>query len=124
MSTTTTTQAITQALQIAEKFIDQYYKSYPKTVGKFYKDQTKVIWQGNGYSGQQFKQDILPSLPLTHFDVHGYDAHPLGQQSGQYLINVSGTAKQNGRKSQFAQNFVLDKSTTMMYIQSDCFRLV
>ncbi|KAI8319885.1 NTF2-like protein [Martensiomyces pterosporus] len=118
-----TQQKITQSINHAEKFVEQYYRSWSKSVGKFYQDTTKVIWNGQGFSGAQFKQDILPQLQtqLTNFDVRGYDVHQLGDES--MIINVVGLVKLN-KPVQFTQNFVVVRAGGLSYIQGDCFRLV
>ncbi|KAJ2829545.1 NTF2- export protein 2, partial [Coemansia erecta] len=115
-------QRITQSLFLGEKFVDQYYKSFTKSVGKFYTPESRIIWNGNGFSGEQFVQ-LLPELQrtFTSFDVTAFDAQPLGEK--QTMVSVSGVVRM-GEKAQFAQNFVIKKNGTMTYIVSDCFRLV
>ncbi|KAJ2851192.1 NTF2- export protein 2 [Coemansia brasiliensis] len=121
-----TEQRISQAISHGEKFVDQYYKSFSKSVGKFYTPESRIIWNGQGFSGEQFTQ-VLPELQKTllHFDVTSYDAQPLGPPSNSSLtmINVSGLVKID-RKKQFAQQFVVQKTGNLSYIVSDCFRLV
>ncbi|KAJ2252663.1 NTF2- export protein 2 [Coemansia sp. RSA 2524] len=112
---------ITQSLSHGEKFVDQYYKTFTKTSSKYYTPSSRVIWNGTAMSGDQFLQ-ILPELQQTmnSFDVHAFDAHPMGNMT---LVNVSGVVKM-GERVQFAQTFVVQKTGTMTYIVSDCFRLV
>ncbi|KAJ1961797.1 hypothetical protein GGI12_003039 [Dipsacomyces acuminosporus] len=118
-----TPQKTTQTVNQAEKFVEQYYRAWGKSVGKFYQDTTKVIWNGQGFSGAQFKQDILPQLQtqLSNFDIRGYDVHQLGDDS--MIINVVGLVRMN-KPVQFTQNFVIQRSGALSYIQGDCFRLV
>ncbi|KAJ1935057.1 NTF2- export protein 2 [Kickxella alabastrina] len=116
---------ITQTLSLCEKFTEQYYRCLSKsTCGKFYQDNSKVIWNGTGMSGAQFKQMLQEiQKTMTHFDIHGLDCQPLGGEL--VLVNVSGLVKMGGGgKVQFAQTFVLEKTNGLMYIVSDCFRLV
>ncbi|KAJ2487006.1 hypothetical protein IWW37_005410 [Coemansia sp. RSA 2050] len=116
-------QSSSLTLSAAEKFVDQYYGGFTKSSGKYYQPTTKVMWNGNGFSGDQFKTQILSRLQsqVTDFEVTGYDAHPLGD--GPILISVSGTVKVD-RKERFTQVFVIEKSGSLTYIQSDCFRIV
>ncbi|KAJ2449925.1 NTF2- export protein 2 [Coemansia sp. RSA 2336] len=119
------TERISQALSHGEKFVDQYYKSFSKSVGKFYTPESRIIWNGQGFSGEQFS-NVLPELQkiLLHFDVTSYDAQPLGPaNSSLTMINVSGLVKID-KKKQFAQQFVVQKAGNLTYIVSDCFRLV
>ncbi|KAJ2487596.1 hypothetical protein EV174_000423 [Coemansia sp. RSA 2320] len=47
------------ALSTGERFVEQYYEGFFKSSGgKFYQPTTKVIWNGNGYNGEQFKTTI------------------------------------------------------------------
>ncbi|KAJ1667623.1 hypothetical protein GGH95_002040 [Coemansia sp. RSA 1836] len=122
-----------QALTAGDRFVEQYYSGFSRSSGKYYQASSKVMWNGNGYSGEQFKATVLPQLQrqLTAFEVTGYDSHTLGGGGGgeggdsseRTLINVSGLVKID-RKERFAQTFVIERSGTLVYIQSDCFRLV
>ncbi|KAJ2744488.1 hypothetical protein GGI20_002926 [Coemansia sp. BCRC 34301] len=114
--------AVSQALSAADRFVDQYYSGFTRSSGKYYQASSKVMWNGNGYTGDQFKATILPQLQtqMSGFEVTGYDGHPLGDYT---LINVSGLVKLD-RRERFAQTFVIQRSGTLMYIHSDCFRLV
>ncbi|KAI7830781.1 hypothetical protein BX661DRAFT_180073, partial [Kickxella alabastrina] len=106
---------ITQTLSLCEKFTEQYYRCLSKST---------LIWNGTGMSGAQFKQMLQEiQKTMTHFDIHGLDCQPLGGEL--VLVNVSGLVKMGGGgKVQFAQTFVLEKTNGLMYIVSDCFRLV
>ncbi|KAJ1847418.1 hypothetical protein LPJ70_001547, partial [Coemansia sp. RSA 2708] len=114
-------QRITQTLFQGDKFVDQYYRSFGKSVGKFYTADTRVIWNGAGMTGAQFLQ-TLPQLQaaLSGFDVTSYDVQPFGELA---MVSVSGTVRLNG-KAQFVQYFVVKKTGSLTYIVSDCFRLV
>ncbi|KAJ1856833.1 NTF2- export protein 2 [Coemansia sp. RSA 1822] len=116
-----TESRISQSLSQGEKFVDQYYKTFSKSASKYYSPSTRVIWNGTAMSGDQFLL-VLPELQQTmgHFDVHAFDAQPVGSLT---MINVSGVVKMKERV-QFAQTFVVQKTGTMTYIVSDCFRLV
>ncbi|KAJ1666048.1 hypothetical protein IW140_005854 [Coemansia sp. RSA 1813] len=116
-------RAVTQSINSAERFVENYYRSFSKTVGKFYQDSTKVIWNGNGFGGTQFKTEVLPQLQstLTSFEVHGLDTHPVGDNT---LVAVSGVVRMDSKKMQFAQTFVIQRNGGLTYIVSDAFRLV
>ncbi|KAJ1795575.1 hypothetical protein LPJ56_007336 [Coemansia sp. RSA 2599] len=113
---------INQTLLASERFTESYYRFFTKSAAKYYQDMTKVIWNGTAMTGQQFKQ-MLPQIQsqISHFDVHGLDCHSLGTQT---LINASGLVKMGSKKVQYTQTFVIEKSGTLTYIVSDCFRLV
>ncbi|KAI9501440.1 NTF2- export protein 2 [Coemansia spiralis] len=105
-----------QTINTAEKFVDLYYA--PRARAKFYQDTTKVIWNGTGLTGSEFKQ----KMPNIHQEVHGMDCHQLGDL---ILVNTTGVVKdKRGKKQQFAQTFVLTKQGGLTYIVSDCFRFV
>ncbi|KAJ2389375.1 hypothetical protein GGI23_005848, partial [Coemansia sp. RSA 2559] len=108
-------RAVSQSINSAERFIEKYYPSFSRTVGKFYQDDTKVIWNGNGFAGSQFKTQVLPQLQaaLASFEVHGFDTHPLGDNT---LVSVSGVVRIGAKKMQFAQTFVLQRSGSLTYI--------
>ncbi|KAJ2779231.1 hypothetical protein GGI15_003934 [Coemansia interrupta] len=119
---------ITQTTQAAERFVDQYYRAITRGgAGKYYTDASKVVWNGTGMGGAQFKQQVLSQLgrenpPLSHFDVHALDVHPLGD--AQMLVTVGGLCRNAGKKTQFSQTLVVEKAGTLSYVVSDCFRLV
>ncbi|KAJ1858915.1 hypothetical protein LPJ73_001839, partial [Coemansia sp. RSA 2703] len=76
-----TSDRITQTAQSGERFAEQYYRSLTRgTAGKYYTEGSKVVWNGTGMGGAQFKQTVLESsnMPLSHVDVHALDVHPLG----------------------------------------------
>ncbi|KAJ2862451.1 hypothetical protein GGI22_002186, partial [Coemansia erecta] len=108
-------RAVSQSINSAERFIEKYYPSFSRAVGKFYQDDTKVIWNGNGFAGNQFKTQVLPQLQATlaGFEVHGFDTHPLGDNA---LVSVSGVVRVGAKKMQFAQTFVLQRSGSLTYI--------
>ncbi|KAJ2523071.1 NTF2- export protein 2 [Coemansia sp. RSA 1939] len=117
-------RAVAQALNTAERFVENYYRSFSKTVGKFYQDDTKVLWNGNGFGGAQFKAQVLPQLQQAlagGFEVHGLDTQPLGDFT---LATVTGLVRIGGKKNQFTQTFVVQRTGGLTYIVSDAFRLV
>ncbi|KAJ2558049.1 NTF2- export protein 2 [Coemansia sp. RSA 1933] len=116
-------RAVSNSINSGERFVENYYRTFSKSAGKFYKDESKVMWNGNGFGGNQFKEQVLPQLQATlgTFEVHGYDAHPLGDNT---LVTVSGIVRIDAKKMQFAQTFVLQRSGGLTYIVSDAFRLV
>ncbi|KAJ2910639.1 hypothetical protein GGI21_000662 [Coemansia aciculifera] len=117
--------ALSQTLSSSDRFVEQYYAGFSSGGnGKYYRSSSKVMWNGNGFTGDQFKTQVLPQLfsQLTGFEVTGYDSHQLA--AGECaLINVSGIVRLD-RKERFAQTFVIERSGSLTYIQSDCFRLV
>ncbi|KAJ1719045.1 hypothetical protein LPJ53_006114 [Coemansia erecta] len=120
-----TSDRITQATQSAERFVDQYYRALSRgAAGKYYTDASKVVWNGTGMGGQQFKQQVQGSADpaVSHFEVHALDVHPLGD--AQMLLTAGGLCRVAGRKTQFAQTLVVEKAGSLSYVVSDCFRLV
>ncbi|KAJ2753938.1 hypothetical protein GGI19_002780 [Coemansia pectinata] len=115
-------QGASQSLSLGERFVDQYYSGFNKC-GKYYQPTSKVMWNGNGYSGEQFKATVLPDLQrqLSGFEVTGFDCHALGD--GPTLITVSGFVTID-RKERFSQTFIIERIGGLTYIQSDCFRIV
>ncbi|KAJ1934643.1 hypothetical protein EC988_008744 [Linderina pennispora] len=105
----------------AEKFVENYYRSWGKNVARLYQDSSKVVWNGQGMSGMQFKQ-VLPELQktFTHFEVRGFDAHQLGDSQ---VITVTGLVKYH-KNVQFSQVFQVAKPGATTFIITDCFRLV
>ncbi|KAJ2160613.1 hypothetical protein GGF46_002106 [Coemansia sp. RSA 552] len=117
-------QRISQALSHSERFVQQYYPHFGRSIGKYYTDESRVVWNGSPFTGTQFKQEQLPDIQkaLGQFEVTSYDAQPMGSDSS--MVSVSGTARLARDKVQFSQYFVLKKAGTLTYILSDCFRLV
>ncbi|KAJ2800867.1 hypothetical protein H4S07_005075 [Coemansia furcata] len=119
-----TPQGASAAVNAGERFVEQYYSGFAKSSGKYYQATSKVMWNGNAFTGEQFKATILPELQrqLSHFEVMGFDCHALAP-NGPTLITVSGLVKMEGRE-RFSQTFVIERSGSLTYIQSDCFRIV
>ncbi|KAJ2781202.1 hypothetical protein H4R18_003021 [Coemansia javaensis] len=105
-----------------EKFAEKYYQAFGTSVGKFYTEQSRVMWNGTPFLGAQFKE-ALPQVQsyYTQFEVAALDVQPLGDC---FMACVTGTVRAGGNKSQFAQNFVVRKENNLSHIVSDCFRLV
>ncbi|KAJ2761860.1 hypothetical protein IWQ56_000138 [Coemansia nantahalensis] len=117
-----TEQRVAQSTNQGERFADKYYQSFG-TVGRFYTDGSKVIWNGTPFLGADFKATVLPRLQkyYSRFEVAALDVHPLGDDA---MVCVSGTVSAGGAKAQFSQQFVLRKESGLSYIVSDSFRLV
>ncbi|KAJ1951526.1 NTF2- export protein 2 [Linderina macrospora] len=112
---------IIRTANTAEKFVENYYRSWSKNVSRLYQDSSKVIWNGQGMSGAQFKEQ-LPELQktFTHFEVRGFDVHQLGNSQ---MITVTGIVKYH-KNVQFSQVFQVVKPGATTFILNDCFRLV
>ncbi|KAK9764865.1 hypothetical protein K7432_007290 [Basidiobolus ranarum] len=121
----------------AEQFVDLYYKLYDDQrhlLGKFYRDNSAIVWNGNAYSGVTPFSEFYQKLPSTVHEIQAFDCHPLpftGPTEGPFsiLVNVTGSVKY-GKETVprlFSQNFVLTPDPTKLgnfYVGSDCLRFV
>eukprot|EP00126_Sphaerothecum_destruens_P009993 Sdes_comp20647_c0_seq5m15903 len=138
-----------------EQFVELYYKVYDTQrhlLSRFYKDSSKVIWNGNPYASVKTLSDFFENLPPSKFHILSFDCQPLLAASSlastsspatpspastpftpnsptmdmTILVVVNGQVNfgEKGPRP-FAQTFVLMPSEKgAFFVSSDCFRFV
>ncbi|KAI8882754.1 NTF2-like protein [Backusella circina FSU 941] len=128
---------IVVAEKSTEQFIQFFYPNYDsqrQNLGSLYRDNSRILWNGNDFSGPQEFSQFLGRLPMSHHEVDVYNCHPLpatmnAQGACGIMITVTGTVKygDNPAKRTFSQTFILmpdENQAGNYYVESDNFRFV
>jgi len=128
-------EVIEVSVRSAEQFVELYYRVYDSQraiLHRFYKDTSKIVWNGNPLQGQSAVAELVQRLPITQHKYEIVNCHPIiaGDSAATSLLvtangNVVYGTDASGRE--FSQTFVLKPDTEKVgtwFVAEDCFRLV
>lgn len=122
---------IRESVRIGQQFTKLYYESIDKkrnVMGKLYKDDAVLSWNGHGTKGNEEIVKYITELPPCDHELKCMDIHKLTTEACQnqiaYLISTSGNVRyKNMTKIYFNQNFIISAEGDKWKIVSDVFRL-
>lgn len=89
-------------------------------------DTALLVYNGNGFSGNDAIAKFIAEMPPTEHNLTTIDAQPIIDSAAgkTILIQVSGTVKLGGQRSKaFQQTFTVTALMEKWKIVTDCFRL-
>ncbi|KAJ3390422.1 NTF2- export protein 2 [Lobulomyces angularis] len=76
---------------------------------ELYSPVAPILWNGKAFPGPQPYSEFYNQLPISLHKINSLDSHPV--QTGEVLINVSGTVKYAETEEKlFSETFLLSQN--------------